>query len=91
MTVNAPTAASSTVSGRVFTPTGRGLGNAFVVMTNQNGESVRARTNPFGYYRFTEVQSGETYIFNVHSKRYQFATQVINIAEDLDGLNFFAQ
>lgn len=86
-----PTASTATVSGRVFTPTGRGLGNAFVVMTNQNGERVSVRTNPFGYYRFTEVQSGETYVFSVASKRYQFATQVVNIAEDLDGLNFFAQ
>jgi Carboxypeptidase regulatory-like domain len=91
MTVNAPTAASATVSGRVFTPSGRGLANAYVVMTNQNGESVRTRTNQFGYYRFNDVQSGETYIFNVQSKRYQFATQVVNVAEDLDGLNFFAQ
>jgi Carboxypeptidase regulatory-like domain len=83
--VAAPTIASATVSGRVFTPTGRGLGNASVVMTNQNGESVRARTNPFGYYRFADIQSGEIYIFSVASKHYQFATQVVNVAEDLDG------
>jgi CSLREA domain-containing protein len=87
--VLAPTAASSAVSGRVFTPTGRGLGNAFVVMTNQNGQSVSVRTNPFGYYRFNDVQSGGIYIFSVQSKRYQFATQVITVAEDLDGLNFY--
>ncbi len=91
MTVNAPTAASATVGGRVFTPTGRGLANAFVIMTNQNGESVRTRTNQFGYYRFADVQSGETYVFSVQSKRYQFATQVVTVAEDLDGLNFIAQ
>lgn len=89
--VLAPTAATSTVSGRVFMPTGRGLANASVIMTNQNGETFRTRTNPFGYYRFTEVQAGETYIFSVASKRYQFASQVVNVAENIDGLNFFGQ
>jgi CSLREA domain-containing protein len=89
--VLAPTAASSVVSGRVFSLFGRGLANAVVVMTNQNGEVVRARTNQLGNYRFNDVQSGETYIFNLQSKRYQFASQVVNISEDLDGLNFFAQ
>jgi Neuraminidase (sialidase) len=91
VTILTPTAASATVGGRVYTPSGRGLANAVVIMTNQNGESVQTRTNQFGYYRFTEVQSGETYIFNVVSKRYQFATQVVTVEEDLDGLNFFAQ
>jgi Carboxypeptidase regulatory-like domain len=91
VTVLTPTAATATVSGRVYTPTGRGLGNAFVIMTNQNGESVSVRTNQFGYYHFKEVQSGETYIFSVASKRYQFASQVVDISEDFDGLNFFAQ
>jgi CSLREA domain-containing protein len=91
LNVLVPTAASSTVSGRVFTPTGRGLLNAFVVMTNQNGDAVSVRTNQFGYYRFNGVQSGEIYIFSVQSKRYRFASQVVSVAEDLDGLNFFAQ
>ena len=91
MTVNAPTAATSTVSGQVFTPTGRGLANAVVTMTDQNGENIRTRTSSFGYFRFTDVQSGRTYVFAVKSKHYQFATQIVNVAEDLSDLNFFGQ
>jgi Carboxypeptidase regulatory-like domain len=91
VTVLAPSASSVSVGGRVFSTSGRGLANASVIMTKPDGETVRTRTNPFGYYRFSEVQSGETYIFNVQSKRFQFAQQVVNISDDLDGLNFFAQ
>jgi hypothetical protein len=86
-----PTASNATVSGRVFSPFGRGLANAYVVMTNQNGESVRARTNQFGNYRFNDVSTGETYVFSVQSKRFRFASQVVNVSENLDGLNFFGQ
>ena len=86
-----PNAASASISGKVLTPTGRGLANAVVTMTNQNGQSISTRTSSFGYYRFDEVQSGETYIISVASRRYQFASQVVNVSESLDELNFVAQ
>ncbi len=86
-----PTAANVSVSGRVLTNTGRGLRNAIVTMTDSSGETLTARTNPFGYYRFTDVGVGETYVFDVRSKQFQFIPQVVNIAEDLTELNFVAQ
>ncbi len=91
LTILAPTTTSASISGQVFRRTGRGLANAFVIMTNQNGESVRIRTNQFGYYRFANVSSGETYIFNVASKSFQFTPQTITIVKDLNGLNFIPQ
>jgi CSLREA domain-containing protein len=91
LNILAPTAAPTSISGQVFTRTGRGLANAFVIMTNQNGESVRIRTNQFGYYRFANVSSGETYIFNVASKSFQFTPQTITVVEDFNGLNFTPQ
>ena len=86
-----PTAAGVSVSGRVFTPNGRGLGNAQVILTNPNGNTSTVITSPFGYFRFESVSVGETYIFNVSSKRYQFAPQVVYVSDQLNELNFFAE
>ncbi len=90
-TVLAPTAANVEVGGRVTTSTGRGLNKALVTITDQTGNSRTATTNPFGYFRFTDVQAGETYIISVSAKRYHFAPQVLNVTEDLTDLNFTAQ
>jgi hypothetical protein len=90
-TVLAPTAASVSVSGRVLTGSGRGLMNATVTMTDTNGNKRTARTGAFGYFRFNEVEAGQTYIFNVSSKRYSLAPQVISVMEDVSELNFTAQ
>jgi hypothetical protein len=88
---NLPTAATVSVSGRVLSTMGRGVSNAVVHLTNQNGEIQTTRTTLFGYYTLKDIAAGESYIFNVYSKRYQFNTQVITLTEDLDGLNFTAQ
>jgi hypothetical protein len=87
-----PTAASVTIGGRVFNPYGRPLAGANVFMYNNTGGIRTARTNPFGFYRFGEVAAGETYVFEVRSKRYVFSNpvQVLNVTEDYDSLNFFA-
>jgi hypothetical protein len=70
---------------------GRGVSNAVVYLTNQRGEIQTARTNRSGYYTFQEITAGESYIFNVYAKRYQFNAQVITLTEDLAELNFTAQ
>ncbi len=87
----APTAASVSVSGRVRSPTGKGLTNTFVTMTASNGESRSIRTNSFGYYRFTDVGVGETYVFDIKSKQFQFTPQVVSVADELTELNFIGQ
>jgi hypothetical protein len=87
----APTAASVSVSGKVLTPDGGGLINAMIMVTDAAGNTRIARTSSFGYYRFNDVAAGQTYIFTVVSKRYQFAPQVVNVMEDLTELNFTAQ
>ncbi len=87
----APTAASVTIGGRVFVGNGRGLRNAFVYLTDQNGETRLAMTNPFGYYRFNDIAAGQTVIIRISSKRYQFAPQIVSVTEDIGELNFFAE
>ena len=87
----APTAASITIGGRVILSKGRGIGSARVTLTGANGETRIVMTNSFGFYRFAEVAAGETYIIQVRHKRYWFAAQVLNVTEDLDDLNFYAE
>ncbi|MDQ3799695.1 MAG: carboxypeptidase-like regulatory domain-containing protein [Acidobacteriota bacterium] len=86
----APTAASVTVSGRV-TANGRGVANAIVTYAGETGERKSAITNAFGYYRFEEVPAGQTYVFNVVSKRYTFPSRAVTVSEELSELNFEAQ
>jgi hypothetical protein len=86
----APTAASVSVSGRVVVD-GRGLTNAVVSLTDQSGTTRTVRTNTFGYYRFTEIAAGQTYIASVISKRYQFAPQPVMVTDQITDLNFTAE
>jgi hypothetical protein len=92
VTINAPTAATVTVGGRVLSGTGRGIARAQVALTDGKGERRIAVTNQFGYFRFEEVRAGESYIFEVKAKRYRFADnpRVLFIGGDYGELNFTA-
>ncbi len=82
------TAALVAISGRVMTPEGRGLRNALVVLTDENGATQTAVTTAYGYYRFTEVPSGSTYVVNVRSRRYVFYAQVVQAIDNLTDIDF---
>lgn len=84
-------ASPSSISGRVVNKFGRGVSRAFVDLTNNAGEKRRVLTNPFGYFRFNDVPSGETYIVSVKSKRGSFASQVVSVTNDVNELIFTAQ
>ena len=86
--VAAPTAAPVTVSGRVTDSFDRSIPNAIVRMTDQNGAARSARTNSFGYFRFDDVLAGQTYIFSVTSKRYNFEPQAVTVNNNFSGLIF---
>jgi drug/metabolite transporter superfamily protein YnfA len=86
-----PTAAESSVSGRVLTAAGRGISRARLTITDSQSGVVRnALTNQFGYYNFNGLESGHFYILNVQSKSYVFDpdTQSFQLNENLDGVNF---
>ena len=86
----APSAASVSVSGRILAPDGIGLRNARVVLTASSGEIRTAISSSFGYYQFTEVAVGETYIISVVSKRFFFVPQVISVGEEIQELDLVA-
>lgn len=84
------TASAVTISGRVMTNTGNGLFNSYVSLTDSEGATRITRTTSFGYYRFDGVESGQTYIVSVNSKKFQFTPQVVTVFDNLFDLNFYA-
>jgi len=88
----APTAASVAVSGRVLQPGGKGVFKAEVTLIHANGSTRRATTNFYGYFRFDDVETGQTCIINVRHKRFQFGneTQVVFVAEEITDIVFNA-
>ena len=85
-----PTAAAVEVGGRVLSQDGRGMSRAVINMTDVEGITRQARTNSFGYFRFTEVAVGESYVFNVSSKQYRFEPQTVTVIEAITDLIFVA-
>ncbi|MBK7705776.1 MAG: hypothetical protein IPN69_24495 [Acidobacteria bacterium] len=64
-----------------------GIRNAIVVLTDQSGAIRTARTGSFGYYRFDDIEAGQTVIVNVRSKLYQFAPQVVWVNDSIADLD----
>lgn len=86
-----PTAASAGITGRVLTPSGSGLAKAQVVLTDSNGETFVTLTNSFGYYRFSDIEAGQSVIISVRAKRYSYAPKVLNVGEDLYESDFIPE
>lgn len=87
-----PTAANAIVGGRILTADGRGIKNAQISVTFPSGVSIITLSNAFGYYRFADIPVGETYIFSVKAKRFEFSqpSQSRNIVGDTQDINFEA-
>jgi hypothetical protein len=88
----APTAAGSSLRGRLVTSTGRGVSNSQVVLTNAaTGEVRYARSSSFGYFRFEDLPTGDLYILDVPSKRFLFNQTSFTLNGDLTDLVLTAQ
>ncbi len=86
----APVAAGVSIGGRVMASDGRGIRNAIVTLTLQNGETIQTRTGTFGYYRFDDIEAGQTVTMSVASKRFTFAAQIVTANENLSDVDFTA-
>ena len=88
-----PTAAPVSISGRVTTANGTGIGNAILVLTGgQLAQPLIARTNSFGYYLIEGAPAGEIYLMEVSSKRYTFSPSslVINAQDNVSDADFIS-
>lgn len=87
----APTAAGVSITGRVTDTGGAGIRGAIVRLTAPDGTVLSAATSSFGYYRFEDVEPGQSYVATVSSRRYRFESRLINVSENVADLNFTAQ
>jgi hypothetical protein len=85
--VNGPTAAGANVGGRVTDADGRPVVMARVMLTDARGVSRLALTSPFGYYNFTEVQTGESVVITISDKRLVFASRLVEVSNDLSNVD----
>ena len=87
-----PTAATVAVSGHVTSPLGRGITGVNLSLTDSQGNTRTTVSIAGGYYQFTDVQVGETYILSATGKRFTFSqpVQVLNINEETSQVNFVA-
>lgn len=87
-----PSASGVDVAGRVMTPDGYGLRGARVILTDQSGAVLETvTTSAFGFYRFSNVQVGQTYIVNIQSKRFTFTSKLIQVFDSLLDVDFTAE
>jgi hypothetical protein len=87
-----PTAANVSVEGRIVSQeTGRAVYRARVVMTDSSGQTRVALTNPFGYYRFTDVPAGAIYTFTISAKGYQTREIVRPINDNVNDFDIFLE
>ena len=86
--VGAPTAANVTVFGRVLSSSGAGVANARIAVSDAAGNVRYAITNPFGFYRLTEIAAGSQYLVSVTAKNKQFAPRLLIANDETGGFDF---
>jgi hypothetical protein len=88
----APSAASATVGGHIYSPKGKPLANANVMMFDSMGNTRTTTSDTAGYYSFADIRVGEIYVFEIRSKQYVFSQpiKVLSVLDDYTGLDFHA-
>jgi len=85
-----PLTFSTSISGRVTAPSGAGLRNVTVSITDASGTPRTATTSSFGFYSFDNVsiQEGQNYTIRVASRLYRFSPRTVNLAGPLTNVDF---
>ena len=89
--VDPPRSAAASISGRVLTHGGVGIGGVKVTATDPLGGVRTVNSSSFGLYRFDGVLSPETYTVRATSKRYRFHQRVIQVTGDATDIDFLDQ
>jgi hypothetical protein len=84
------TAAHVSVAGQVLTSDGRFIGGARVILVDSVGRSQQRVSNPFGYFRFDNIEVGQSYVLSVMSKQHIFVSRVVNLEDAINDLTIFA-
>ena len=87
----APTAADTSISGRVTDTNGRGISRATINVTDALGATRNVITNSFGYFIINEIETGEAVIIQAFHKRYKFNAQVITPLQNITDFNIVGE
>lgn len=89
----APTAANVSINGKVADANGNGISRASVSIILPNGETRTTLANQFGYYKFDNLEAGQTYVLNAQRKGLTFQNnpRVVSPNEDLMGEDFVVE
>jgi hypothetical protein len=81
------------VSGTARTAFNVPIPNARVFLMDETGEIRRTATSGFGYFRFTDVPTGDLYIIFIEHRRYMFATPsyLIEVYKDRSDIHFWGE
>lgn len=93
LNIQAATAAPADIGGRIANASGQGVGRVTVSLVSSDGLIRRmAITNGFGYYRFGNVPTGQSYTITPTTKGYHFspASLLYNHQDEATGINFVA-
>lgn len=85
-----PTASNASLSGRVLTPTGDGVSNSRVTITDTTGTARTTLTNSLGYYQFDDLTTGQTYVVSVSSKKHTFTPRTVSISDNITDFDIIA-
>ena len=79
----APTAATAMIAGRVQVESSKLRASTLVTILNTSTLETRTvYTNRLGYYEFSDLTVGDTYIVTARSKGFEFAPQTFTLVED---------
>jgi Tol biopolymer transport system component len=87
----APTAANSSILGRIVDAKNNGISRVTVTALNTStGEMRSTQTNSFGFYRFDELATAQVYIVSAQSRRYRFTPEshYINLFDEQSETHF---
>jgi hypothetical protein len=88
-----PSTSTDSISGRVMTAEGQPIRNAVVTLRgNSLGTPLKATTDSFGYYWFSGLTAGETYVVTATSQRFTFTapSRVVSLTDNVFDANFVA-
>jgi CSLREA domain-containing protein len=82
---------TSTITGQVIDAGGRGVSGARIILRDGDG-ALRSivQTNPFGFYRLTQIAPGATYALDCVGKRNSFSAKSLLVEETVEYLDFQA-
>ncbi|MFM9903006.1 MAG: choice-of-anchor Q domain-containing protein [Pyrinomonadaceae bacterium] len=87
------TAGSVSIAGRVTSSDGRGIRNARIVVSGGSLTQPRVTaTGPRGTYTVGDLQTGQTYVITINSRRFTFSipSRVISLVDNVTDADFVA-